>query len=147
MSLQRYVVEATPFVGDGGQSSVTSVTIDETLLTQLCQDEDGCSITLGMRNWDETLPADFVNYIGPSKFYIGPIDAGDDKRKWATYWWNGVIGPATDGDGARNDPFSAFDCYFSDDQWVHGQEQSDTALGFDLLNWPGNYPADLCAHV
>ncbi len=49
VSLQRYVVEATPFVGDGGQSSVTSVTIDETLLTQLCQDEDGCSITLGMR--------------------------------------------------------------------------------------------------
>jgi len=66
VSIGRYVVKAR----DGG-ANATSIKVDHTLLLQLCADEDGCSLILGMQTSAARRP---LETIGPIQFSIGPED-------------------------------------------------------------------------
>jgi hypothetical protein len=145
VSLRRYIVEAP----DNGASPDT-VALDDAILTQLCADEDGCTFTLGMRNWDPNRPADpkaMLATVGPARFSVSPTVQG--KRWWSSRNWTGgtgvsapadssVVADAQDGEGTHQHIARAWDCYFTDGEFVNGTA-SDTKLGFGLLNWHNQY--------
>ncbi|MEZ4621351.1 MAG: hypothetical protein R2867_38435 [Caldilineaceae bacterium] len=145
VSLRRYIVEAP----DNGASPDT-VPLDDAILTQLCADEDGCTFTLGMRNWDPNRPTDpkaMLASVGPARFSISPTVQG--KRWWSSRNWTGgagvsspsdssVVADAQDGEGTHQHVARAWDCYFTDGEFVNGTA-SDTKLGFGLLNWHNQY--------
>ncbi|MCB0108289.1 MAG: hypothetical protein KDE53_20350, partial [Caldilineaceae bacterium] len=127
-----------------------TVPLDDAILTQLCADEDGCTFTLGMRNWGPSRPIDpkaMLASVGPARFSIGPTVQG--KRWWSSRNWTGgtgvsappdssVVADAQDGEGTHQHVARAFDCYFTDGEFVNGTA-SDTKLGFGLLNWHSQY--------
>jgi hypothetical protein len=141
VSINRYVVEAP----DNGASPDT-VPLDDAILVSLCQDEDGCTFTLGMRNWipgrgnsDKSMLAT----VGPARFSLSPVDQG--KRWWSSRNWTGgagvaapadvsVVTDAQDGDGSHQHVARAWDCYFTDGSFVNAQA-NDSQVGFGLLNW------------
>ena len=145
VSINRYVIEAP----DNGASPDT-VPLDDALLMQLCGDEDGCTFTLGMRNWEPARPTDakaMLASVGPARFSISPAVQG--KRWWSSRNWtggagvstpadNGVASDAQDGDGGINHVARAWDCYFTDTKYVNAVS-NDTQLGFGLLNWHAQY--------
>jgi hypothetical protein len=145
VSINRYVIEAP----DNGASADT-VPLDDALLLQLCGDEDGCTFTLGMRNWEPTRPTDakaMLASVGPARFSISPTV--DGKRWWSSRNWTGGAGVASpadssvasdaqDGNGGINHVARAWDCYFTDTQYVNAVA-NDTQLGFGLLNWHAQY--------
>ncbi len=150
VSLSRYVVEA----GDAG-SQPTTVPVDDALLMQLCADEDGCSITLGMRNpivqqVDNLLVTGF-----PYTFALG--NAVNGKRVWHSVGFTDTGAPfaptGVDGDNTSENPVSTGDCRFTDGTFTNGQDKGDGATGFALLNWFGgnnnawNSPAMTCVLV
>ncbi len=145
VSINRYVVEAP----DNG-SSPDTVPLDDALLVSLCQDEDGCTFTLGMRNWDPSRgnhSKSILATVGPARFSLSPVDQG--KRWWSSRNWaggSGVSNPADssvatdaqDGDSGVQHVARAWDCYFTDGSYVNALA-SDTTLGFGLLNWHASY--------
>lgn len=145
VSLRRYIVEAP----DNGASPDT-VALDDAILTQLCADEDGCTFTLGMRNWEPTRPTDakaMLASVGPARFSMSLTVQG--KRWWSSRNWTGgagvsnpadssVASDAQDGDGAIQHIARAWDCYFTDGEYVNGTG-GDSQLGFGLLNWHSQY--------
>ena len=139
VTINRYVVEAP----DNG-TSPDSVPVDDTILKALCQDEDGCEVTLGMRNW--TASADgLLATVGPFHFSF----TNQNPRRWHSIPASGVGDPETpdhagtirdgyDGDGNTNHMARVSDCYFTDTKWVNGATGAgDNELGFYLLNWHG----------
>lgn len=145
VSLNRYIVEAP----DNGASPDT-VLLDDAILTQLCADEDGCTYTLAMRNWDSSRPTDakaMLASVGPARFSVSPVVQG--KRWWSSRNWTGgagvanpadgsVASDAQDGEGAHQHIARAWDCYFTDGEFVNGTA-TDSQLGFGLLNWHNQY--------
>jgi len=145
VSLRKYIVEAP----DNGASPDT-VPLDDAILTQLCADEDGCTFTLGMRNWEPsrtTFAKAMLASIGPARFSISPAENG--KRWWSSRNWTGgpgvstpadgsVVSDAQDGEGTHQHVARAWDCYFTDGEFVNGTA-TDTKLGFGLLNWHNQY--------
>lgn len=145
VSINRYVVTAL----DKG-TAPTTVPLDDKLLLSLCQDEDGCTVTLGMRNWSPETGVyanGILATVGPFRFSINP--AVSNKR-----WWdarnqtaNGppsnpldsnVVASAQDGDGVLSHIARSGDCFFTDGEYINSQG-TDNKLGFGLLNWSGQY--------
>ncbi|HMN26739.1 MAG TPA: hypothetical protein PKE45_01195 [Caldilineaceae bacterium] len=147
VSINRYVIESP----DNGASPDT-VPLDDALLLSLCQDEDGCTYTLGMRNW---VPArgnsnkSILATVGPARFSISPTEQG--KRWWSSRNFAGgglstpsdpfVAVDAQDGDGNTNHVARAWDCFFTEGKYVNGALQGDAEIGFGLLNWNADYPS------
>jgi len=148
VSVNRYVVGAQD---NGGTPS--SVPVADPLLMQLCGDEDGCSLTLGMRNNTPQQSDNRFIMSFPYSFAIAGALGG--KRFWHVAGFNdqGVaVGP--DGlDGANNSEnvVNSGDCRFTDGAFANGADQGDTGLGFALLNWIGqgghNSPDLVCVLV
>lgn len=137
MSMTRYMVEA-PDNGRGAQS----VPVDDTILRSLCEDRDGCTVTLGMGSTNTQIP---LVTVGPFRFSLGSISNGI--RSWRSSSQTGdaapsvPVGPfsmtASDQDNNGNNKFiaRALDCWFIDGE-AAGEPQlgTDNALGFSLLN-------------
>ena len=68
MSINRYVVEAP----DNGASPDT-VPVDPKILNDYCRDEDGCSVSLYMRNWDGN---DTMAGVTARHLSLGPVVNG-----------------------------------------------------------------------
>lgn len=148
VSVSRYVVEAK----DGG-GSPTSVPISDTLLMQLCGDEDGCSLTLGMRNNTPQQSDNRFIMSFPYSFSIAAAIGG--KRYWhaAGFADNGAPNAPSgvDGSDGSQNVINSGDCRFTDGVIRNQADQGDTALGFALLNWIGegghNSPDLVCVLV
>ena len=68
VTINRYVVEAP----DNG-SSPDTVPIDDARLAQLCQDEDGCRVSLYMRNWDRQISLGCWRVLDPFGWPLLPL--------------------------------------------------------------------------
>ncbi len=133
VSIRRYVVEAP----DGG-ATPNSVPVDDAMLNQLCADEDGCTITLGMRDWNT--PADrpgLLATVGPWRFSITAATNG--KRNWDLRYADGAGAVhGEDGNGTTEPIANALNgCIFTDGKWQTGVDLGDQELGLSLLNWHG----------
>jgi hypothetical protein len=146
VSMNRYVIEAP----DNG-AAPDVVPLDDAILVALCQDEDGCTFTLGMRNW---VPGrgnsnkSMLATVGPARFSLSPVEQG--KRWWSSRNWTGgagvsappdpfVAADAQDGDGNTNHVARSWDCFFTEGKYVNGALQGDADIGFGLLNWHADY--------
>ncbi|MEH6345048.1 MAG: hypothetical protein V7785_08185 [Bermanella sp.] len=119
----RYHVEATKaFEG-------TTVPLDMAIVRDLCQDEDGCTVTLSMKDWNPDQPGN-VATRGPTKLFMSQTSD----------WWR--ISPAVDvietrgidGDGIhQNDIMTAWDCRFTESEYSQGS-WSDDMQGFGLVS-------------
>ncbi|MBL4691966.1 MAG: hypothetical protein JKY92_01370 [Magnetovibrio sp.] len=99
-----------------------TVSVDEDRLVELCGDGDGCSIRLGMYNWDGT----GRTASRASLLYYNPVN----------HAWRADVGDpsGTDFNGVVQHVMTAFNCYFTDAEyknWI----ASDAKMGFGLLSW------------
>ncbi|MCL4860139.1 MAG: hypothetical protein KJZ93_12060 [Caldilineaceae bacterium] len=128
VSTRRYVLEAK----DAGNTPHT-VPVDDAILTAFCQDVDGCTIRVGMRDWDPARGKGDMVAIGPTHFIVS-ANRGNGTRDWT--YGNGAA-HGNDGNGGVNHVAVAHNaCYFTDGEYFNGIG-TDTAQGFGLLNWHG----------
>jgi hypothetical protein len=122
--------------------------VPQATLEAHCGDQDGCDITIAMRNWasngaTQTQPASYRFH-----FYYNATT----KR-----WRVSDGGPAggntgTDGDGSTTHVINAFDaCYFTDGNYIGSANQGDPDVGMSLLYWTAyssaSWPQKLCELV
>jgi len=134
VSINRYVVEAP----DNGASPDT-VPVDNAILTDFCQDVDGCKVSLYMRNWDPASQPGLLAGVGPFRVSLAPVASG--KRQWDVRDVAANNAAGIDNNGGVNHLMNIYNaCLFTDGEYVNAQG-SDTTLGFGLLNWSGAYDA------
>ena len=124
MKVGQLIVDATPsMVG-------TVVPIDPTALSALCRDDDGCSFTLGMVNWDNN---------GGITSRRGHLFMSQSNNEWRL----DTDTQGTDGNGTSTD-WGAWDCYFGDFNSAtdSNNARADNAIGFGLLNARGGSYSD-----
>ena len=134
VNINRYVVEAP----DQGASPDT-VPIDAALLTELCQDEDGCRVSLYMRDWDPAKAPGLLAGVGPYRMALAA--AANGKRQWSVYESSAGVSATfgLDNDNGATPALNIYNaCLLTDGEYVNGQG-SDAQLGFGLLNWFGAY--------
>jgi hypothetical protein len=108
----------------------TTVPIDHAKLSEFCGDLDGCSVRIGMHNWDDTgriASREFLFFYnthnGNWRSAVGASDAaGSDK--------NNVVEHVN----------QSWSCYMTDGEYLN-QASSENATGFGLLSW-SQYNAD-----
>jgi hypothetical protein len=128
VSTRRYVLEAKD-----ASSTPTSVPVDEAIVTAFCQDVDGCTIRVGMRDWDPARGKGDMVAIGPTHFVVS-ANRGNGTRDWS--YGNGSA-HGNDGNGGVNHVVIVHNaCYFTDGEYTNGIGM-DSSLGFSLLNWHG----------
>jgi hypothetical protein len=129
VSMNRYVVVAP----DNGTSPDT-VPVDPKILNDYCRDEDGCWVSLYLRNWDGR---DAMAGITARHLSLGLVV--NNKQYWDIRDGNSNSFGGTDNDGAVSHLANAHNaCYFTDGEYVNGSN-SDNKPGFGLLNWYGNW--------
>lgn len=122
--------------------TANSAVIDQTLLEAMCADEDGCSVTLGMRRWGALADSDVLASVGPIHF-----DYNASSRIWrlgnnAYSNDNNVLftTQATDGDNNVSHIINAWSaCYFTDGAYTMrgSNAANDSAPGFSVLLFNG----------
>ena len=126
VSMNRYVVIAP----DQGASPDT-VPVDPKILNDYCRDEDGCWVSLYMRNWDGN---DTMAGLTARHLSLGPVVNG--KQVWDMRDSAANVLGGTDNNGAIEHGLNIFSsCFFTDGEYVNGQGQGDNKPGFGLLNW------------
>ncbi len=134
VNINRYVVEAE----DNGASPDT-VPIDDALLTELCQDEDGCGVSIYMRDFNDSLQPGLLAGYGPYRFSLAA--PANNKRQWIVYESYTGISSTTgeDNDNIVTHILNAYNaCYFTDGEYLNNVG-SDSQFGFGLLNFHGAY--------
>ena len=130
VNLQRYVVQAP----DNGASPDT-VPVDQEILNNFCRDEDGCWVSLYMRNWDGR---DTMAGVTARHLSLGPVD-NTNKQYWDFRSPNSDVSVGTDNDGAVGHLLNIYNaCFLTDGEYVNAAP-SDSQPGFGLLNWYGAY--------
>jgi hypothetical protein len=101
----------------------TSVPIDHAALTRLCGDEDGCSVRIGMHNWDDT-----GRVASRETLFFYNRRNGN---------WRSALGDAsgTDSNNTTEHPIHAWACYMTDGVYRDFTNQNDPAAGFALMSW------------
>lgn len=134
VTVSRYVLEAV----DGGMTSASSVKINDTILTEFCADVDGCTMTLGMRDWNgPTKPKGKLAYGQEYRFSLSEISS--DTREYRLSLSPDVYVDHVDNDGTTISILNLWDCWIEDFPYVNGQPKPDNQLGLYLLNWRGDY--------
>ena len=129
VSVNRYVVEAP----DNGTSPDT-VPVDPKILNDYCHDEDGCWVSLYMRDWDRK---DILAGVTARHLSLGPVVNG--KQYWDFRNANSDVSVGIDNNGAVEHLLSIYNaCFFTDGEYVNGTG-SDNKPGFGLLNWYGTW--------
>jgi hypothetical protein len=106
----------------------TSVPIDQAKLSEFCSDLDGCSVRIGMHNWDNT------GRIASREFlFFYNAQSGN---------WSASLGDAagSDKNNVTEHVNNSWSCYMTDSTYVN-RNHSDTTTGFGLLSWD-QYNAD-----
>lgn len=101
----------------------TSVNIPEQTISDLCGDWDGCSLRMGMYNWDgsgRTASRDSLFYYNNS-----------------TKTWRASEGDAygSNNNGVTEHIMNSWACYFTDGWYINWSNIGDINLNFALLSW------------
>jgi hypothetical protein len=107
----------------------TTVAIPEKTVYDLCGDWDGCTLRMGMYNWDGT----YRTASRSSLFYY---------NRWNKTW----RAERDDRYGTNNNNVTehvmhAWACYFTDGEYISWYNRGDFDLDFGLLSW-NQYDAD-----
>lgn len=111
-SLQTQVVNGTAgkYHLEATKSTVNStIPVDMTTVNALCKDGDGCDITVGMKDWDNA-QVGMIASRGPYKLYMSKTS-----NAWRV---SNSDAQGNDGNGSVEHILSAWDCYFTDAQYV-----------------------------
>jgi hypothetical protein len=129
VSTNRYVVEAP----DRG-TAPNSVPIDSGILNDYCRDEDGCWVSLFMRNHDGQ---DVMVGTDMKHFSLGPVVNGKQFFDLSILpQINNIFG--NDNDGVVTTFLSVNEgCFFTDGEYVNSLNGTDNKLGLGLLNGGG----------
>ncbi len=100
----------------------TSLLVKETDIATLCGDADGCSVRLGMYNWDNS---------GRVASRHALLYYNKTNHAWRT----SVDAFGTDFDSATQDAFQAWSCHFNDGKYTAWHDNGDAELNFGLLPW------------
>jgi len=122
-----------------GSSAGTSVPVPMAVITQLCEDDDGCEIRLFSQ--DRNSPGDFPFATGPYLFHSAA------NARWSVTVGTTLIVQATDGDGTlAHVAQTGTDCFFTDAEYT-SFTSSDLVAGFNLLMWNGGVYANRMCHL
>ncbi|MEM7533268.1 MAG: hypothetical protein AAF639_13890 [Chloroflexota bacterium] len=123
VTTRRYQVQATKAqVG-------STVPLDMDIVYALCRDEDGCAVTLGMKDWHNTQPGSVASR-GPYRLFLS--DSSTHFRL------SNVDTQGMDGNGSVNHILQSWDCYFTDGEYTNRQG-SDNNVQLGLLNYNSTY--------
>lgn len=117
---KRYHVEATKAI------KKNTINLDMDIMRDLCRDADGCSITIGMRDWDNTRVG-LTASRGPYRFFMSET----------SNWWriSNIDTEGRDGDSNLGHPIYIWDsCYFTDGEYINGTG-TDTTVQLGFMNW------------
>lgn len=123
VSKKRYHVEMTKDPVD--PTSARLIPLDMSILDELCRDEDGCTVTMGERNYDSVNRPGAVTVQGPYKLFLSQ----------SSDWYN-ISGPgdnSEDGDGYTRFLVGGGDCDFTDADFTTGNSPTDDRVGLALL--------------
>lgn len=130
VNYRRYYVEASRLG--------FSVPIDKTIINKLCKDEDGCTYTLGMRNYDSNRGRSTVSH-GPHKLFLSL-----DSNWWETSCYDSsrCQNEGIDGNGNSQNIERELDCFFTDGEFTNGDASPDSdIIGLSLLHLQIEYRA------
>lgn len=101
----------------------TTISIPESTIVNLCSDIDGCTLRMGMYNWNDTGRVASRH----SLFFYNSVN-----RAWRA---ESNDAQGSDYNGATEHIFVAWSCYFTDGQYTSWSNNGDGAIGFGLLSW------------
>ncbi|MBU2709427.1 collagen-like protein, partial [Zooshikella marina] len=105
----------------------TSIVIPEQDVIDLCSDEDGCYLRLGVDGWDSS-------HSGITKFEHSMFFYNKKTKKWYGHSNSGRYG--TNGDGASGkNIFLNEPCWFNDSSYKNWKDLHDDNLDFSLVSW------------
>lgn len=107
----------------------TTTAISEAVINTYCGDFDGCTIRLGMYDWDGTQRTASREFL----FYYNSVT-----RTWRAS--SDAAGTNFTG-GVTEHVYQAWSCYFTDGQYSAWVNQGDPNANFGLLSWD-QYNAD-----
>jgi hypothetical protein len=123
INTKRYVLNLT------ASQAGTSVPISQTVLLDLCADEDGCKVLVGMSEWDNST----TNEIASSGFqwlYYSPTN------RFRVDFPSGVFNSGVDGSGGTQHLINLYNqCYLTDTPYINFVGQNDVAPGLEFLMW------------
>ncbi len=101
----------------------TSVNISELTVSDLCGDWDGCTLRMGMYNWDGTARTASRD----SLFYYNV----------SAKTWRASEGDAagTNNNGVTEHIMNSWACYFTDGWYINWANIGDIDVNFALLSW------------
>jgi hypothetical protein len=112
-----------------GANAGNSVGVPPSVITQLCEDVDGCTVRLLSR--DRNFPGDFPFATAP--YLLHYVSSG----RWSASIGTTPVNQATDGDGVTvHVAQTGSDCYFTDAEYLNSSG-NDGAAGLNLLLWNG----------
>jgi len=112
-----------------GASAGFSAPVPASVIVQLCEDDDGCTVRLFSQ--DRSQPFDLPFATGPYRFQHNALS------RWSASDRATLLTQATDADGNINHVAqTGSGCFFTDAEYV-GFSGSDAAPGFNLLLWNG----------
>ena len=101
----------------------TTVDIPESVVSDLCGDTDGCTLRMGMYNWDGT----------------GRIASRDNLFYYNKYNknWRASAGDTagTNDNNSTQHVMNAWACYFTDGKYSQWYNHGDINTDFGLLSW------------
>jgi len=100
----------------------TTVKVPLNVLKKFCSDKDGCSIRIGMHNWDSTGRVASREYL----FFYNSVN-----RAWRIS--SDIAG--RDDDGVTTHVIGVWSCYFTDGEYKNWVDLKDGKPGFGLLSW------------
>ena len=101
----------------------TTISIPESVIASKCGDLDGCTLRMGMYNWDNA----------------GRVASRDNLFFYNTVnrVWRAMNGDpsGTDYNGVTEHVMNAWACYFTDGNYINWTNYGDGTVGFGLLSW------------
>jgi len=101
----------------------TSVPIPEQVIIDLCGDWDGCTLRMGMYNWDGTRRTASREAL----FYYDTLT-----RNWRTSYGDAS---GSNNDNVTQHVMNAWACYFTDGEYISWFNRGDFDTNFALLSW------------
>jgi len=113
----RYTVKTK--ISDRG----STVPVETKDIIRLCSDTDGCSLRLGMYNFDSAGRVASREAL----FFYNKVN----------HTWRASLNDTagTDFNGVTEHVLSAWSCYFTDGVYKDWQNKQDSEIGFGLLSW------------
>ncbi len=108
---------------------LNTVPLDMDRIYDLCRDKEGCNVTVGMRDLRSKDAPGEVASTGPHRLFLSQT---------SNYWRLSTNAVGEDGNGTTEHILNAWDCYFTDGEFVSGSN-TDYSVQFGLLNWNDTY--------